>query len=169
MSDIKIRPAADADLGLLIATFGDEKFFTDRLARQKDKRGTLLTARLQQDLIGSAYLWLEPADELEIREHLPGVPLLNRIEIRADHRGRGHGTELIRHAEQILARSADRVALAVRTDNFDAYRLYERMGYVAWDHPPVECMYEVELADGTLKRGYEKCDIMVKQLRDSNA
>jgi GNAT superfamily N-acetyltransferase len=170
MSDIEIRPAEEADLGLLIDTFGDEKFFTERLARQNDKRGVLLTAWIQRDLIGSAYVRMEPADEQDIRERLPGVPMLNRIEIRPDYRNRRHGTELISAAEQLLAdRGYSEVALAVRTDNDDAYRLYKRMEYVPWDNPPVECMYETKLPDGTSELGTEECYVMVKWLGGNSA
>lgn len=170
MSDALIRPAEQADLSVLIGTFGDEDFFCDRMARQHAGRGVLLTAWIQQDPIGCAYLWMEPADEPDIREHLPGVPLLNRVEIRADHRNLGHGSELIWEAERILAdRGCCQVALAVRTDNFDAYRLYKRMGYQEWPYSLVKCMYEVRVSGITRKYGLEKCYVMVKTLRDNSA
>jgi ribosomal protein S18 acetylase RimI-like enzyme len=170
MSDIEIRPAEQADLGLLIETFGDEEFFTDRLARQQATRGILLTAWTQQDPIGDLYIWLEPADEVELREHLPEVPLLNHVEVHPDHRNRGIGTELMFAAEHILAeRGYDQVALAVRIDNLDAHRLYLRLGYKMWPHPCVVCMSVVKLPDGTRKHCAETCDILVKRLRDTDA
>jgi ribosomal protein S18 acetylase RimI-like enzyme len=170
MSDVEIRPAEVADLVVLIDTLGDEDFFTDRLVRQREGRGVLLTAWTVGKPVGDVYVWLEPADEYEIREHLTGVPLLNHVEVHPDHRNRRIGTELVQAAEELLAeRGFDRVALAVRIDNIDAYRLYARLGYHVWPHPPVVCMYEVRLPDGSRKRCPETCHMLVKTLHGSGA
>jgi GNAT superfamily N-acetyltransferase len=170
MNDWEIRPARSEDFRALTAALGDDDFFTDRLARQCDGRGVLLTAWAAGWPIGEVYLWLEPADEPEVREHLPEVPLLNHVEVHAEHRNRGVGTSLVAAAELFLSeRGYDRVALAVRIDNIDAGRLYERLGYQMWDHPPVVCMYEVKLTDGSRKRCPETCYLLVKALPASNA
>jgi ribosomal protein S18 acetylase RimI-like enzyme len=170
MSDVEIRPARPADLALLVGTFGDEDFFTDRLARQQRGLGILLTAWSDGSPLGDVYLWLEPADEPEVRAYLPGVPLLNHVEVDAGHRNQGIGSELVLAAEKMLARRGhDQVALAVRIDNFDAQRLYERLGYQTWPHDSVECMYVVRLPDGSRKRCPETCNMLVKQLRGSSA
>nr|WP_042192042.1 GNAT family N-acetyltransferase [Kibdelosporangium sp. MJ126-NF4]CEL20447.1 acetyltransferase [Kibdelosporangium sp. MJ126-NF4]CTQ97672.1 acetyltransferase [Kibdelosporangium sp. MJ126-NF4] len=166
MSGVRIRPATDADLVVLISALGDEDFFADRLARQTSDHGVLLTAWEHDTPIGAVYVWLERAEEAEIREHLPGVPLLNHVEVRSGYRNRRIGTKLVIAAEKLLVeRGHTRVALAVRTDNPDAYRLYERLGYEQWPHPPVECRYDVRLPDGTRKRCVEICHMMVKRLR----
>jgi ribosomal protein S18 acetylase RimI-like enzyme len=165
MVDVQIRPARVADLAILTGTFGDDDFFEDRLARQRAGRGVLLSAWADEKPIGDVYVWLEAADEAEVREHLPGVPLLNHVEVHPDHRNQGIGTELVWAAERLLAeRGHDRVALAVRIDNIDAYRLYARLGYRVWQHPPVECMYEIRLPDGSRKRCPEICYMLVKPL-----
>ncbi|TCO53563.1 GNAT family N-acetyltransferase [Actinocrispum wychmicini] len=165
MRDVVIRQADPADLAALVASLGDEDFFTDRLARQQDGLGVLLTAWHAGDPIGGLYVWLEQADEQEVRDHLPGVPLLNHVEVRSDHRNSGVGTELVHSAERLLAGLGhQRVALAVRIDNTDAYRLYARLDYEIWNHPPVECMYEIRLPDGTRKRDFETCYMLVKEL-----
>ncbi|MCE7003445.1 GNAT family N-acetyltransferase [Kibdelosporangium philippinense] len=169
-SDVEIRSATDTDLAVLISTFGDEDFFVDRLARQHGGRGILLTAWLHDKPVGDVYLWLEQADEPEVREHLPGVPLLNHVEVHPEHRNRTVGTQLVSTAEKLLAQQGyEQVALAVRIDNLDAHRLYLRLGYETWPHPPVVCMYEVRLADGSRKRCPETCYMMVKPLRDNSA
>jgi hypothetical protein len=37
-------------------------------------------------LVANAYLWLEEAEEPELREYLPDVPLLTHVEIHEDYR-----------------------------------------------------------------------------------
>ena len=168
MTEVEIRPARQADLALLVSTFGEPDFFTDRLARQLAGLGVLLTAWSAGEPLGDVYVWLEPADEPEVREYLPGVPLLNHVEVEAGHRNRGIGSELVRAAEDLLvARGHEQVALAVRTDNLDALRLYERLGYRMWSHGSIVCMYVVRLPDGSRKLCPETCNLLVKQLRGS--
>jgi ribosomal protein S18 acetylase RimI-like enzyme len=169
MRDVSIRPADPADLAVLTGTLGDEDFFDDRLARQQTGRGVLLTAWLAGNPIGDVYVWLEQADEQEVRDFLPGVPLLNHVEVHPDHREQGVGTQLVTEAERLVADLGhERVALAVRIDNTRVYRLYDRLGYRKWEHPQVECMYSVRLPDGTRKSAYETCDMLVKQLPGGN-
>jgi GNAT superfamily N-acetyltransferase len=170
MRGVVIRPAQEADLAALVAMLADEDFFVDRLARQSEGKGVLLTAWIGNVPIGVVYLWLEDADEEEVREHLPGMPLLNHIEVHPDHRNQGVGTELLTDAETRLVKLGhDRVALAVRTDNLRVRSLYKRLSYEMWPYPAVECRYEVRLPDGSRKSCPEICDMLVKSLRDSNA
>lgn len=162
MSDLHIRPARTGDLAALVEELGQRRFFADRLERQASGRGLLLTAWQDDRPVGDVYLWLEPAEEPEIREHLPGAPLLTHLEVRREHRRRGFGTELIRAAEQELAdRAHEQVVLAVERDNDRALRLYHRLGYREWDHPPIRCY---ALADRNGNREEEICRIMVKRL-----
>jgi ribosomal protein S18 acetylase RimI-like enzyme len=166
MSDAVIRAALVDDLEALAMAFGDGEFFADRFRRQQAGRGVLLTAWIVSQPVGDAYLWLEEAEEAEIAEHLPEVPLLTHVEIHPDHRNRGLGTELVWYAERMLADlDYTQVALAVRMDNVDAYRLYKRLGYEQWPHRPVKCLgYEEKMPDGNLERPAEICHVMVKSL-----
>lgn len=162
MSALGIRPAEPTDLAALTEELGQRPFFTDRLARQADGRGVLLTAWLNNRPIGDAYLWLEPAEEEPIREYLPETPLLTHVEIHPHHRRQGHGTALITTAERELVNLRyRRVALAVEQYNLDATRLYHRLGYREWAHSTVECH---SFADGTGLDEAETCRIMVKRL-----
>jgi ribosomal protein S18 acetylase RimI-like enzyme len=168
MSDVVIRPAQQTDLAALVAMLADEDFFTDRLARQSAGHGVLLTAWKSDLPVGVVYLWLEEADEAEVREHLPGVPLLNHIEVHHEHRNQGVGTDLLTVAEQLLAELGyDQVVLAVRIDNVDAQRLYDRLAYKEWPYSTVVCMSVVRLADGSRKNCPERCYMLVKRLRDT--
>ncbi|MDT7727759.1 MAG: hypothetical protein QOI21_4335 [Actinomycetota bacterium] len=169
-NDVEIRPARDTELRILPAELGDREFFADRLTRQADGLGVLLMAWTDGLPIGTVYLWMERADEPEVRAHLTGVPLLNHVEVLATHRNRLVGTKLVTEAERILAEFGyDRVALAVNIDNTNAERLYKRLGYQRWEHDTVICSAEVRQADGTRKVCPETCYMLVKPLSASSA
>ncbi|KOV88359.1 GNAT family N-acetyltransferase [Nocardia sp. NRRL S-836] len=162
MRDVTIRPARPEDLGSLAGRLGQDRFFADRLDRQSESRGVLLTAWRGGLVIGDVYLWLEPAEEPEIRRYLPETPLVTHLEIHRDHRRQGVGTSLIGAAERLLAdRGHDEVALAVEIGNTAAAKLYTRLGYRDWGHSAVKCY---SLADENGHRDVEICDVMVKAL-----
>ena len=124
----------------------------------------LLTAWRGMRPIGVLYLWLEAAEEAEIRDHLPGTPILNHLEIHAEYRGGGNGTKLITAAERRLRKLGfKQVALAVEVTNRRAARLYARLGYEEWPHSTIACY---SLTDGSGRRAVEICRILVKLLRE---
>jgi GNAT superfamily N-acetyltransferase len=164
---LAIRPARRQDLPALVGVLADEQFVEDRFARQEREAGVLVTVWLGDEPLGGMYVWLEDADEAQLRENLPGVPLFNHIEVRAGHRCRGVGTTLIEWAENFLRdRGYDRVALAVEVTNVRAEKLYSRLGYREWRYPTVTC-YAQEIIDGKVKERAETCRIMVKRLAGS--
>ncbi|HEX6358519.1 GNAT family N-acetyltransferase [Actinophytocola sp.] len=166
MGDLHIRRARPADLDILVGELGQRRFFEDRLSRQNEHLGMLLTAWRGDRPIGVVYLWLEDAEEAELLRHLPGTPILNHLEVHPDHRGVGTGTKLIEEAERRLRMLGfDKVALAVEKTNSGAARLYERLGYEDWPHPMVRCL---TLADGNGDRAVEICRVMVKALLPKN-
>src|SRR5690606_15637741 len=114
MLDVRIRAAMDGDLVALVNALGQEPYFRAQLARQRDKHGELLVAWHGETPIGDVYLWLEEAEEPEVRERLPGVPLLTHLEVAREHRNRRIGTRLMLAAERRLRELGhDRVALGV--------------------------------------------------------
>src|SRR5262245_26461795 len=162
MADLHIRRARPSDREVLIRELGQREFFADRFSRQAERLGMLLTAWRDDRPIGVLYLWLEKAEEAELREHLPDTPILNHLEIHPAHRGGGAGTELIRAAERRLRMLGCReVALAVEETNERVARLYRRLGYTEWPHDTVECY---SLTDSSGKRDVEVCRILVKPL-----
>ncbi|MFD5829303.1 GNAT family N-acetyltransferase [Lentzea sp. NPDC060358] len=162
MRDLTIRPARPDDLESLARRLGQRRYFADRLGRQSREQGVLLTAWQFGLVVGVVYLWLEPAEEPEIRLHLPGVPLITHVEVHRQHRGEGIGTRLIDEAENVLAREGFReAALAVELTNHDAEDWYGRMGYRRWRHGTVKC-YSV--GDGNGRRRVEICIVMSRLL-----
>jgi GNAT superfamily N-acetyltransferase len=149
------------DLEVLAENLGQRVFFADRLSRQQSDNGVLLVAWWDDQPIGDAYLWLEEAEEPEIREYLPGVALLTHVEIQAPYRSRGIGTSMIACAERILVRrNHKQVALAVEISNVRAAKLYSRLDYHVCPHPLVPCY---DPFDDSVKPP-DMCHIMVKQL-----
>jgi GNAT superfamily N-acetyltransferase len=129
----EVRPASDTDLATLVAALGERHWFTDRLARQRRGGGVLLVAWLDGQPVGDVYLDCEPAEEPEVRRHLPGVPRLGHLEVPGPFQGRGIGTALVRAAEDTARRLGhERIALGVGLDNPKARRLYARLGYADW-------------------------------------
>ena len=88
---MEIRPAAAGDLEPLVAVFGAERrFFADCLATQEAGGGVLLVAWVDGRPVGDVFLSLGPADEPEVRRHLPGVPTL--VHLRSWGRSSGGGS-----------------------------------------------------------------------------
>jgi GNAT superfamily N-acetyltransferase len=142
----------------------DDVYYTDRLDRQHSGRGELLTAWFGIRPVGDVYLWFDPADEPEIRRHLPDVPLLQRARVAPEHRDKGIGTSLMMMAEDRLRlRGYERVALAVLSTNTSAARLYHRLGYQDWGHGLVSCSPREAGRDETSNE-VDICEILVKSL-----
>ncbi|WP_409465755.1 GNAT family N-acetyltransferase [Amycolatopsis sp. GA6-003] len=170
MGDVSIRPAEQADLAALAEILGDRGFFEDRFTRQAKGLGVLFTAWCSARPVGAVYLWLEDAEEPPIRGHLPGVPLLNRLEVAPQARNRGIGAALVHAAEDYLVGHGHALgALAVRTDNTRAARLYGRLGYHDWGHGTVICYAERVSPDGRTVSEAERCHVLVKRLPDDRS
>jgi GNAT superfamily N-acetyltransferase len=160
-----VRPASDADLAVLLAVLGERHWFTDRLARQRRGGGLLLVAWLDDRPVGDVFLDCGPADEPEVRRHLPGVPRLDHLEVPGPFQGRGIGTALIRAAEDHARQLGHgRIALGVGVGNANARRLYERLGYADWGHGTVVGTWVEHPDDGPPVMLSEVCDMLVKPL-----
>ena len=135
---VEVRTASDAELATLVAVLGERHWFTDRLTRQQRGGGVLLVAWLDGRPVGEVFLECEPANEPEVRRHLPGVPRLDHLEVLGPLWGQGIGTALIGAAEATARQLGhERIALGVVLDNPKARRLYERLGYADWGHGTV--------------------------------
>jgi GNAT superfamily N-acetyltransferase len=162
---VEVRPGSAADLATLVAVLGERHWFTDRLARQQRGGGVLLVAWLYGRPVGDVYLDCDPAEEPEVRRHLPGVPRLNHLEVAGPFQGRGIGTALIRAAEDTARQLGhERIALGVGLENRGARRLYERLGYADWGHGTVVGTWVEHPDDGPPVRLSEVLDTFVKRL-----
>jgi len=163
---MEIRPASADDLAPLVAVFGSgRRFFADCLARQGDGGGVLLVAWLDGSPVGDVFLSLGPADEPEVRRHLPGVPILVHLEVLGLLQRRGIGTALVRAAEDVARRLGhDRIALGVGLDNPGARRLYERLGYRDWGHRPVVISWQEHRPGSPPVTVTQSIDMLVKRL-----
>ncbi|HEX7309305.1 GNAT family N-acetyltransferase [Lentzea sp.] len=162
MGDWTVRPARLEDLASLTWRLGQGRYFTDRLDRQSRGLGVLLTAWRAGVVLGVVYVWLEIAEEPEIRRHLPDTPLITHLEVHPQHRGEGIGRGLIGKAEELLAREGHRsVALAVEVNNGAAANLYKSLGFRNWRHGLINCY---SLGDVNGHRRVEVCAVMTKSL-----
>lgn len=165
-TNARVRKARYSDHAALAAALNDGPFFADRLRRQRNGLGMLFVAEVDGEVAGTIFLWLAKADEEPIRRRLPGVPLLTHLDVVPAYRRRGVGTELVSTLEDYLRkRGRRRLALAVQTDNDNAIRLYQKLGYQDWGFGPVKCDKDVELLGG--ENEPEECFVFVKWLKQA--
>jgi len=168
MVDLEIHRVRPDEAPALVAAGGQAGYIADRLARQTADRGLLLAAWCDGRPVGSVYLWLEDAEEPELREHLPGVPLITHLEVFEPDRNQGFGRELVQAGEHELRRRHFAVAaLAVEYSNKAAVRFYERLGYQDWGRQFVDCVRRDWNEDGTSTDTPEKCFVFTKSLTEA--
>jgi GNAT superfamily N-acetyltransferase len=125
----------------------------------------LLVAWVDGRPVGDVFLSLGPADEPEVRRHLPGVPTLVHLEVVGPLQRRGIGTALVRAGEDVARRLGhDRVALGVGLDNPGARRLYERLGYTDWGRGHTVASWREHRPGGAPVTVTETIDMLVKRL-----
>ncbi|MEV0143440.1 MULTISPECIES: GNAT family N-acetyltransferase [unclassified Nonomuraea] len=168
MHHVRIRAAIEKDLPALSGALGEEPYFVTQLARQRSGHGVLLVAWRVSTPVGHVYLWLAPAAEPEVRDRLPGVPLIVHLRVAPQHRGRRIGSRLMDAAEgRLSAMGHARVALGVDLDNERVGPLYRRRGYREWPYPPVPTTREELRPDGRVEEVADVCRILVKDLRQA--
>ncbi|GAA1691427.1 hypothetical protein GCM10009765_46050 [Fodinicola feengrottensis] len=165
LDGLTIRAAGMGDLPVLAARDIDRLGqLYDRLERHEADRGELLIALIAGRPVGHIYLWREDAEEPELREHLPAVPLIMNLWVSDDHRRQGIGKELVARAEADLSGAGHReVALGVHPDNTDAIKLYLSLGYEQWGYGQIATCKEPARA-GKERFANDICEIYVKRL-----
>jgi GNAT superfamily N-acetyltransferase len=157
------------DLSALAADVSQLSLLNDRLKRRDQDKGELFVASHRTGLAGHIYVWLEEAEEPELRDALPKVPLLMNLWVRQECRRHGVGTELITEAERWLGKRGYRqVALGVDPSNVDAVRLYLSLNYDPWPYRDIQTYGETFLPTGEKIRYPEYCSVLLKELDDAN-
>ena len=138
---ITIKPAEAAQVELL-----EREFSPHNLARNHYKRyeiqqrgeGVYLIAWHEHTPVGHFLLhWSGPADaRVTSHVNVTRTAYLSAGETRLAYRRKGVATALIQEAERLAkANGCQQIGLKVgSTDNPDAKRLYEHLGYVDWGH-----------------------------------
>jgi len=170
---VTIRVVTEDDLDALNAAFQAGEYFARRFVDAQADRCVLLAAWEGQAPVAHGYLWeaAEPESSqhlsaLEpVRTHLGGVPLLQNLQVAADHRRRGIGRLMVAAIERAATdRGHRRIALGVDPDNLPARRLYLDLDYHDWPHGLVEVSYDGLADDGTPQTFTESSVMMVKDL-----
>lgn len=126
-SDVRVRRAVAGDLDAL-AALEEASFDGDRLSRAQYRRHldsesaqVLVASANHRHFLGTAVVFFRKGTQ---------VARLYSIATKAEARGKGVGSALLEAVERLAKkRRCTSVRLEVRTDNEDALRLYERLGY----------------------------------------
>lgn len=118
--------------------------------------------------VGRCSLWLGPADEPEVRKTLPGVPLVNALEIHPDYYRKGLATMLIYSLEnEVKKRGKTQLTLGVEPQNTPGRALYEKLGFhyiLADGQETYPCFWYETASDGTPVKHEIDARLMVKEL-----
>lgn len=165
MPDLAIEPADEGDLSRLAGALGHERFLAKRLRFARRGHGLLLVATRSETPVGFVYLWLAPANEAELRRWLPGVPILNRLFVAADHRRQGIGTAIVEEAVRRL-RAFGHKQVALGVDPGDSVRrLYDGLGFREWGHGLITGRADADLGNGRAERRRDETfTILVRDL-----
>jgi len=138
---IEIRPAEESELAIIGSTFSPNDMTNPEYRRyevQKKGEGVYLAAWHNNTPIGAFLVrWSGPNDapvtrfvEITRSAYLEGGLTL------AEYQRKGVATAIIQEAERLAReKGCTHIGLAVgSTDNPEARRLYEKLGYVYWRH-----------------------------------
>ena len=155
---IKIKAAKETQLQLLVSQFSldNPMFQYNRYNVQKNGEGLYLIAWHENVPIGHFLLrWSGPQD----------APVTNKINITAsafleagltidDYRRKGVATAIIQEAERLSKeKGCTHIGLEVGVENFEAKRLYEKLGYKDWGYG--EFLINWEFIDNNGNKGID--------------
>lgn len=161
---ITIRAAVNADVRKL-EWFGEyweyrglfEKTYRDHLNGSR----IMLVADTHQFPVGRMFIGVTPGNLSYSDGRTRGY--LYSLNVMSHFRRAGIGTALIQHGESLLReRGFSWVTIAVATDNPDARRLYERLGYREFDR--IESSWRYRDPDGNPHFVRETCWGLQKRL-----
>lgn len=131
-----IRDATEADIPDLRAILPN----VDHLRRIRScdgGRARYLVAEYEGHVVGFGRISFEILPDRPAGRPRPPLPWIANLNVRADCRGRGFGTLIIRGLERAARERGLSVAyIGVNKDNAPAYSLYSRLGYKPVDYAP---------------------------------
>lgn len=156
-SDFGIRAATVEDLPELAGIRSPAAIHRDRLRDADDQILLYLVVTSRDVVVGFGSLVFAWPQTWPSPEHQLLLPLMVDLEIRPDHRGRGAGSQLVHHMEELAQeRGAQRMHVAVDpVDNKDALRLYRRLGYRPVHDVPYRSHWSFTDSDGNTHTGQE--------------
>lgn len=168
---ITIKPAEKFQLEMLEREFSPEsrsKHHYKRYEIQERGEGIYLIAWYDDIPVGHfLLLWSGPDDAL-VMSHIDVTrsAYLQAGGTRAAYRRRGIATALIREAERLAReKGCTQIGLSVgSTDNPNAKRLYEKLGYVEWEHGDFVVSWEYIDREGNTRKESEMVTYMCKPL-----
>jgi GNAT superfamily N-acetyltransferase len=164
--EIDVRPCTATDMEALrnseVDPF-DMFHHKERWASQLRQEVVYLLAWHGTEVVGRVSLLFQ-SKYPEVRSLLGGAAEMNALEARPQ--GEGIGTALILAGEREARRRGTAVlGLAVEVDNHGARRLYERLGYVMWDHGLVIDRWAERDRDGrAVSEHADECFYLSKRL-----
>lgn len=162
---VDVRPLRADEVARLTSALGQPRFFNEHFQRQSLGAGVILVAWDGPQPIGDVWVLYPPVDDVPVREKLPGVPMLVHLEVLPGRQNNGIGTEIVEAAQQhCVQRGFDSLALAVGTDNPEAQRLYERLGFVDWNAGEITVGWEHPLPNGSLVPVSLPCNVLVRPI-----
>ena len=158
VTKVRIETATTNDVLDCVTEAADQRFFLNRL-RRGARRGRAFLAFDGSTPVGYVYLRFEEAEEPELRDLLPGTPLIQRLRVLPEHRLQGIGRELVAAVEETARRKhRHRIALGVDVHRPRPIGFYEKIGYQEWPYGRLQTFNE-ETGEP------EYCRIFVKDLR----
>ncbi len=156
-----------------LAKLAEEMYMNSAYLKQVQAmtaRGEMVLFAAEKDgrYVGRCALWLAPADEPELREEIPGIPIVNALEVQEHFRHQGVGTLLMDALEdEAKQRDYRQLALGVEPENKVARIVYEKRGYAYRKMNGVDtyaCAWLEVLPDGSEKRNTVRALLMIKEL-----
>ena len=142
----------DVSVDVRVASNDDLHLLSERLKTNipNPEEGQVLVAVVGGQPVWTVTISWAAADEPEVRELFPGVPIMYRLRVDEHYRNVGIGTRLIRMAEHLLRQHGHKqVLIGADQDNVLARKLYLSLGYRAelTDLDGDNGLYDILVAD----------------------
>ena len=165
---LTVAPCRDSDLDVLeaaIPSWGLSRFHDRRFAQHESGGSVYLIAWDGDVPVGHLNLRWMPGDPLPRRLAADCAEVNDLTVFPPERRGQGIGSALMDEAEaRAAAAGHTRIGLAVDGANIAARRLYERRGYVEWEHGLVASTWTWIDADGQEQLVEETDHYLIKVL-----